>query len=147
MRSLPGPLDRFDKSALAAAEKASRFYSRPTSAYLLSFWAYLVTVVIAMVWSRYFPQGRMREVVFLMPLLTLLLIVGVNYWIYRASDEYLRLRILKCAALTGVLLAFATLGYAYLEQLGYPHLSMIVVNVGGLSLFIVQMVWVRYRAR
>lgn len=147
MHSLLGPLDRFDKSALAAAERAARFYSRPTTAYLLSFWAYLTTVVVAVVWSRYFPQDGMREALFLIQLLTLLLVVGVNYWIYRASDEYLRLRILRCTALTAVLLAFATLGYSFLEQLGYPRLSTIVVNVCGLSLFVVQMVWVRYRAR
>ncbi len=147
MHRLPGPLDRFDRSALAAMKKVARFHSWPTTGQLVSFWAYLVTVVVAVVWSPHFPQGGMRETLFLIQLLTLLLVVCVNYWIYRASDEYLRLRILKCTALTGVLLAFATLGYACLEELGYPRQSMLVVNVCGLALFVIQMVWVRYRAR
>ena len=83
----------------------------------------------------------------LFPLLTLALHVFITHSIYRASDEYVRRRILQCAALAAVILAFATTGYFCLERLGYPHLSMIAVNLLGWSLFIVMMIWVRYRAR
>ena len=64
-----------------------------------------------------------------------------------ASDEYVRNRILKCAALTGVILAFSTLGYFCLEVLGHVRLSMIWVNLYGWAVFIVPLLWVLYRAR
>ncbi len=64
-----------------------------------------------------------------------LLVVCIIFWVYLASDEYVRHRILNCAALTGVIMAFSTLGYFCLEMLGYARLSMIVVNLYG---------WARY---
>jgi hypothetical protein len=46
-----------------------------------------------------------------------------------------------------VILAFSTLGYYCLERLGYPHLSMIVVNLYGWTIFTLLMLWVLYRAK
>jgi formate/nitrite transporter FocA (FNT family) len=82
-----------------------------------------------------------------LPLLTLLLVIGIVYFVYRASDEYIRHRILKSAALTGVILAFSTAAYFGLERLGYPRLSMIVVNLYGGAVFSILLLWVLYRAR
>jgi len=129
------------------AAAVTRFYTLPVTGILLSLWAYLCTLVMAAVAPRYLATGRTREFLLLLPLLTLLLVVCVIYWVYRASDEYIRHRILKCAALTGVLLAFSTLGYFCLERLGYPQLSMIVVNLYGWSVFTLLMLGVLYRAR
>ena len=125
----------------------TRFYTTPVIGIICSLWTYLCTLVMAAVAPRYLAAGRTREFVLLMPMLTTLLVVCIIYWVYRASDEYIRHRILKCAALTGVLLAFSTLGYFCLERLGYPHLSMIAVNLYGWSVFTVLIVWVLYRAR
>jgi hypothetical protein len=132
---------------LAPTYKPTRVYPLPVKAILFSLWVYLCTLVMAAVAPRYLAAGGTREFVLLLPLLTLLLVVGVIYWVYRASDEYIRHRILKCAALTGVVLAFSTLAYFCLERLGYPQLSMIVVNLYGWSVFTILMLWVLYRAR
>jgi hypothetical protein len=127
--------------------KVTHFYTLPVTALLLSLWTYLCTLLMAAVAPRYLADGRAREFVLLLPLATLLLVVCVAYWVYRASDELIRHRILKCAALTGVILAFSTLGYFCLERLGYPQLSMIVVNLYGWSIFTLLTLGVLYRAR
>ncbi|HEX3835832.1 MAG TPA: hypothetical protein VHW25_02635 [Steroidobacteraceae bacterium] len=132
---------------LVPTYQPTRIYPLPVRAILFSLWAYLCTLIMAAVAPRYLAAGGVREFVLLLPLLTLLLVVCVTYWVYRASDEYIRHRILRCAAVTGVILAFSTLGYFCLERLGYPPLSMIVVNLYGWSVFTVLMLWVLYRAR
>jgi hypothetical protein len=132
---------------LAPTYQPTRIYTLPVLAILLSLWAYLCTLVMAAVAPHYLAAGGTREFVLLLPLLTLLLVVCITYWVYRASDEYIRHRILKCAAVTGVIVAFSTLGYFCLERLGYPQLSMIVVNLYGWSVFTILMLWVLYRAR
>lgn len=129
------------------ASKVTRFYSLPVTGILFSLWTYLCTLIMAAMAPHYLATGGTREFLLLLPMLTLLLVVCVTYWVYRASDEYIRHRILKCAALTGVILAFSTLGYFCLERLGYPQLSMIVVNLYGWSVFTILMLWVLYRAR
>jgi hypothetical protein len=125
----------------------ARFYSLPVVGIITSLWAYLCTLVMAALAPHYLPPGGAREMVLLLPMLTTLLVVSVIYWVYRASDEYIRHRILKCAALTGVILAFSTLGYFSLERVGYPQLSMITVNLYGWSIFTILILWVLYRAR
>ena len=139
----PGPEDR----VFQALEKVNRFYTLPVVAILTGLWAYLCTVVMAAVAPRYLAAGGTREFVVLLPLLTALLVVCIIFWVYLASDEYIRHRILKCAALTGVVMAFSTLGYFCLEMLGYARLSMIVVNLYGWVVFTALMLWVLYRAR
>lgn len=140
-------MDNVPRDPLAPTYKPTRVYPLPVMAILFSLWVYLCTLIMAAVAPRYLAAGRTREFVLLLPLLTLLLVVCVIYWVYRASDEYIRHRILKCAAVTGVILAFSTLGYFSLERLGYPQLSMIVVNLYGWSVFTILMLWVLYRAR
>lgn len=140
-------MDNLPPDPLVPTYKATHVYTLPVMAILLSLWAYLCTLVMAAVAPRYLAAGRTREFVLLLPLLTLLLVICITYWVYRASDEYIRHRILKCAAVTGVILAFSTLGYFCLERLGLPQLSMIVVNLYGWSVFTILMLWVLYRAR
>jgi hypothetical protein len=149
MHRLPeGPLSRIDDAALATAAKIQGIYTWPTVSILVSFWTYLVALIVAAVFSRFYAAGGTRTLVVMsLPLLTLLLHFFISYMVYRASDEYLRLRILKCAALAGVLLAFGTTAYFGLEQLGYPRLSIIVVNLIGWTLFTIMLIWVRHRAR
>jgi hypothetical protein len=59
---------------------------------------------------------------------------------YRASDEFVRLKILEAVAVTAVFTAFWTLAYAYLELLGLPHLSVGFVHTFGWPVFIWKMV-------
>ena len=128
--------------------KVNRFYSRRSVAILLSLWTYLVAVVMAYFAPRYFAPGGTRDlVVVAAPMLTALLVVSIVIIAYLGSDEYVRRRILKCAALTGVIMAFSTLGYFCLEMQGYGRLSMIVANLYGWAVFTVPVLWVLYRAR
>jgi hypothetical protein len=140
-------MDNPPPDPLTPTYQATPVYTLPVLAILLSLWAYLCTLIMAAVAPRYLAAGRTRQFVLLLPLLTLALVVCITYWVYRGSDEYIRHRILKCAAITGVILAFSTLGYFCLERIGYPPLSMIVVNLYGWSVFTILMLWVLYRAR
>jgi|SRR5580698_5392384 hypothetical protein len=132
---------------LAPTYQPTRIYPLPVKLILFSLWIYLCTLITAAIAPRYLAAGHTREFVLVLPLLTLLLVVCVTYWVYRASDEYIRHRILKCAAVTGMILAFSTLGYFCLERIGYPPLSMIVVNLYGWSIFTILMLWVLHRPR
>jgi hypothetical protein len=122
------------------------FFTLPATGIVLSLWAYLWTLGMAALAPRYLT-GVMRDLVILLPLLTTLLVVSIMYWVYRANDEYIQRRILKCTAATGIFLAFASVGYFCLERLGYPQLSMIVVNLSGWSIFTILMLCVLYRRR
>jgi FtsH-binding integral membrane protein len=136
----PGPV-------VAAPATSARAYTGPVKGIIYCLWAYLVTVMMAAVAPRYLAAGGTREFVLFLPLLTTLLVICITYWVYRASDEYIRHRILKCTALTGIILAFSSLGYFCLERLGYPQLSMIVINLYGWAVFTILILWVLYRAR
>jgi hypothetical protein len=137
-------------SARAPAGSIAKFthlLRLPATGIVFGLWAYLCTLVMAAVAPRYLAPGGMRELVVLLPMLTLLLMVSIIYWVYRANDEYIQRRILKCTAATGIIVAFSTLGYFCLERLGYPQLSMIVVNLYGWSVFTMLVLWVLYRRR
>ena len=110
-------------------------------------WAYWCTLLMAgFGYSRLSP-GNVRTALTVTPVLTALLVIGTTWRVYRACDESIRLRILRCVALTAVILAFATLGYFFLELSGWPRLSMIVVNLSGWSLFNLLLLYVVYRSR
>jgi hypothetical protein len=83
----------------------------------------------------------------LTPILTALLCVSVAYGLYQACDEYIRLKLLKCVAITAVVVAFCTLGYFFLELVGFPRLSMLWINLLGWSVFNAQMLFVIFRSR
>src|SRR5665213_4051469 len=137
MNTSHGPLAKIDEAALTRIGRMQGFYTWPTTAILLSYWTFLVGLGLAAVVSRFFMPGSVREVlVITLLLLTLLLNVGTTYLVYRACDEYLRQRILKCAAAAAVMLAFAAVADFCLERLGRPYLSMSVLNLCGWSLFI-----------
>ena len=114
---------------------------------LYSQWAYWCSLAVAVLAIRYIPPGGIRTAVMLTPVLTALLCVSVACWLFRACDEYLRLKILRCIAVTAVIVAFATLAYFFLELLGWPRLSMLWVNLLGWSAFNAQMLLVILRAR
>ncbi|HEY6924115.1 MAG TPA: hypothetical protein VI653_11655 [Steroidobacteraceae bacterium] len=110
-------------------------------------WTYWCTLVMAD-WSyAYMPQGSARTVLILTPILPALLIVGVAYWVYQACDEYVRSRIVRCTAITAIVVAFCTLSYFLLELFGLPRLSMLWVNLLGWSIFNLQMLYVILRSR
>jgi hypothetical protein len=143
-----GRIARLDQAALNTLGGSPGFYARPTVSILVTFWTFLIALYVAVTVSRVFAPDLLRDlVVVLLPALTLLLHVGITYLVYRASDEYQRQRILRCAALAAVILAFAAVADFSLERLGHPHLSMAVVDLSAWSLFVILMLWVLNRPR
>ena len=114
---------------------------------LSSQWAYWCSLVIAALSVSYIPPGSIRTAVMLTPVLTALLCVSIAYWLYKDCDEYIRLRLLRCIAITGVIVAFCTLAYFFLELLGLPRLSMLWVNLLAWSVFNAQVLFVILRSR
>ena len=110
-------------------------------------WAYWCTLALA-AWSyAYIPQGSIRVTLILTPVLPMCLIAALAYWMYQACDEFIRLTILKSVVLTALAVAFGSLAYFVLELLGFPRLSMVVVNLFGWSVFNLMMVYVVIRSR
>jgi hypothetical protein len=110
-------------------------------------WAYWCSLAMAALSLKYIPPGGIQTAVLLLPILTALLCVLAAYWIYRECDEYIRTRLIRCVAVTAIVVSFATLAYFFLELLGFPHVSMLWVNLLGWSVFNIQMLLVIYRSR
>ena len=105
-------------------------------------WGYWWMVAVA-IWAHlYLPPGPIRTVLILTPILPGLIILGLSYHFYEASDEYIRLRILKAGTVTGLTLALFTLVYSFLELLGFPRLSAAWIALVGWSVFVIQIVMV-----
>src|SRR5262249_24565617 len=114
---------------------------------LTSQWSYWGSLGISALSIKYIPPGSIQTAVMLTPVLTALLCLSVTYWLYGASDEYIRLRILRCVAVTAIIVALCTLSYFFLELMGFPRLSMLWVNILGWSIFNAQILFVILRSR
>jgi hypothetical protein len=101
-------------------------------------YTYWISFALSVLSIRYIPPGGIRTAVMLTPALTALYSVYAVWEMYRQSDEYIRLQLLKCVASTAIIVSFCTLCYFFLELLGYPHLSMLWVNLLLWSVFNVQ---------
>jgi hypothetical protein len=109
---------------------------------------FLIVLLIAAALSIHaIPPGSIRTLVMLTPVLGALYCVWMAYGMYTECDEYIRLGILSSVASTAVIVSFCTLAYFFLELRGYPHQSMLWVNLFGWSVFNVQMLLVILRAR
>jgi hypothetical protein len=110
-------------------------------------WAYWCSLVVAALSVVYIPPGSIRTAVLLSPILTGVLCLSVAYWLYQASDEYIRVRVLLCVATTAIVMACCSLGYFFLELIGFPRVSMLWINLLGWSIFNLQVLYVMYRSR
>jgi uncharacterized membrane protein YraQ (UPF0718 family) len=108
-------------------------------AILWSQWAYWCQVAIA-AWAHHFlPAGGVRTALVLAPTLSAVLVFAVTRWLYLASDEYFRARVLQAATTTAALLAFLATVYCFVELLGYPRLSLLWPLLVGWGIFGAQM--------
>lgn len=139
----PGPTPPLE----GTLEQMKRSYPLRVMFIVFALGAYLCTVVVAAFAPHFLAADSARQLMVALPLLALLLLMFSVVLAYFASDEYVRHRILKCAAFAGVILAFSTLGYFWLEVLGHARLSMIWVNLYGWAVFIIPLLWVLCRAR
>jgi len=110
-------------------------------------WAYWTTLGAAAWGWHYMPAGVIRSSLVMIPVLLALFIVGNTYWIYDACDEFIRLRILKCVVITAIVVSSCTLGYFFMELVGFPRLSMLAVNLFGWSVFNLLMLHVIFRSQ
>jgi hypothetical protein len=141
-------LERLHTGRLQPAwESAPRMQPFAPGLILSGQYVYWVSVVVSGLSIQYIPPGSVRTAVMLTPTLTALYAVWAVWCIYRQADEYIRLQLLKCFAYTAIVVAFCTLTYFYLELLGYPHQSMLWVNLLGWSVFNVQVLILYLRAR
>jgi hypothetical protein len=114
---------------------------------IFSQWTYWCSLAIAALSVRYIPAGGIRTAVMLVPVLAAILSISVAYWLYEASDEFVRIRVLRSVAVTAIIIALGTLGYFFLELTGFPRVSMLWINVIGWSVFNLQMILVIRRSR
>ncbi len=105
-------------------------------------WAYWISLGMAAYGGVFVPRGSVRDILILTPVLTELFCVLSTYWLYRACDEYLRLRLLKAAAVTGIIIAFCTLAGFFLVLFGQPPVSMVWINLLGWTVFNLQLLHV-----
>lgn len=93
------------------------------------------------------PHGTGRSVLVLAPILPGLLTYAVVVWLYRATDEYIRLRMLMAAATSALGTGALAFVYTYLELIGFQRLSMAWVHNLGWALFVIQMLRLMYSTR
>lgn len=101
-------------------------------------WAYWCSLAVAVLATRYIPEGSVRNAVVLTPILTATLCVSTAFWMYESCDEYLRRSILVCVVRTAVIVAGLTIAYFVAELAGAPKLSVLWVNLLGWSVFNLQ---------
>jgi hypothetical protein len=110
-------------------------------------WTYWCSLAIAALSVRYIPPGSIQTAAMLIPVLAAVLSMSVAYWLYEACDEFIRIRLLKSVAMTAIVVGLGTLGYFFLELTGFPHVSMVWVNVIGWSVFNLQLILVIRQSR
>jgi hypothetical protein len=102
---------------------------------------------MAVLATRYIPEGSVRNAVLLTPFLTTALCGSLTFWLYESCDEYLRRSVLVCIARTAGIFAVCTIAYFIAELAGAPKLSMLWVNLFGWSIFNAQFLFVMLRSR
>jgi hypothetical protein len=85
------------------------------------------------------PAGPLRTSVVLAPILPGLALIGLTVRAYGRCDEYIRLRLLRAAAIAAIAVAALSLVYFYLELLGFPHLSTAWISNVVWAVFVAQM--------
>src|SRR4051812_17338048 len=118
-----------------------------TSSVAFTQWTYWSSLAISALSVRYIPAGNIQTAVMLVPVLAVILSISVAYWLYESCDEFIRTQLLKAVAVTAIAVAILTLGYFFLELMGFPRVSMVWVNLVGWSVFNLQVILVVRRAR
>ncbi len=77
--------------------------------------------------GRAMPEGTGRTIILFSPMLPFLLMIGAVWRYFRQVDEYLRLQILENWAMTAAITFGWTFTYGFLENAGFPRISMFVI--------------------
>ena len=88
---------------------------------------YAVTIPISIRYAAALPRGASRDAVAALPMLGVLLAIWAIVRQFRRVDEYLRRVTLEHLGIAAAVTAGWTITYGFLENSGFPRLSMFVV--------------------
>ena len=88
---------------------------------------YTFVLVLALTIGRRIPPGPLQTAVYVTPMLPFLLAVRAIVRQIRRSDEFMRKTAVEHIAITTAVTAGWTFTYGFLENAGYPRLSMFTV--------------------
>ena len=74
--------------------------------------------------ARSMPEGWLRTLVLILPAIPVMLSVWAIARHFRRMDEFMRLRSLEGLAIAAAVTAGLTFTYGFLEEAGFPKLSM-----------------------
>jgi len=94
---------------------------------LLLLGLFALALVVAHRYGWPLPSGPTKTVLVLCPILPFLLMIVVLLRAYQRADEYWRQQILQNWAITAGITGVWTFSYGFLENLGFPRLSMFTV--------------------
>jgi hypothetical protein len=103
--------------------KNLQYYKELMGALLL----YAVILVAALSVGQRMPPGAAQTALYVSPMLPFLLAVWAIVRQIRRSDEFIRKTTLEHVAIAAAVTAGWTFTYGFLENAGYPRLSMFVV--------------------
>lgn len=88
---------------------------------------YAVVLVCALKFGPSLPEGGWRTAVMVSPMIPVLLFVWALFRHFSRIDEYVRLQTLENIAIAFAATAAVSFTYGFLENVGFPRLSMFVV--------------------
>jgi hypothetical protein len=88
---------------------------------------YMVVLFAAIHWGKPMPEGWLRTVVLLSPMIGFLLMIWAIARHIGRIDEYMRQLILETLSISAAITAAITFSYGFLETAGYPKISMFTV--------------------
>ena len=88
---------------------------------------YTFVLVLALIVGRRIPPGPLQTAVYLSPMLPFLLAVRAVVRQIRRSDEFMRKTVVEHIAISAAVTAGWTFTYGFLENAGYPKLTMFTV--------------------
>jgi hypothetical protein len=94
---------------------------------LAAFLFYAVVLVISIDVGRPMRAGLERALIEVSPMVPVLVVIAVIARHFRRLDEYCRLRALESMAISFAVTAGWTFTYGFLENSGFPRLSMFTV--------------------
>ena len=96
--------------------------------YLIEFFGtlalYALVLVVSIDVGRPMPKGIVQTLILVSPMVPTLLMIAVVVRQIRRADEYMRLQTLENIAIAAGVTAGWTFTYGFLENAGFPHLSM-----------------------
>ena len=104
-------------------ERNLRYYRELTGALVL----YAIVLVAALSIGKRMPPGAAQTLLYVSPMLPFLLAVWAVVRQIRRSDEFVRKTTLEHVAVAAAVTAGWTFTYGFLENAGYPRLSMFTV--------------------